>query len=214
MQAGSAAMNTLNTNLSNIVKRLNDEFRLEYEPDQVFNVKPFNLVSPDLQTDDDVKRERYRVREFQNALHASYNGMNDFEVRIADALDSLGLKWCRNPAKTGYNILIPEIGEGTINFYPDFLLWTPKNTLWAIDPKGTHLVNDAIRTKLLGVSDVADLPTKIRVAFVLEGEYELGSDKRPQLRNKSGYSIITKQSTGIKAKNFLSVDLLVKEFLT
>lgn len=213
MQSGSPAMNTLNASLSNIVKRLNDEFRLEYEPDQVYAVKPFNLVSPDLQTDDDIKRERYRVREFNNALHANYNGMNAFEVRIADALDTMGLEWCRNPAKTGYNIPIPEIGEGTTNFYPDFLLWSPKNVIWAIDPKGTHLVNDAIRTKLLGVSDVADLPTKIRVAFVLEGEYELGSDKRPQLRNKNGYSIITKHSTGIKAKKFLSLDLLVKEFL-
>lgn len=68
--------------------------------------------------------------------------MNAFEVRIAEALDKLDLKWCRNPSKVGYSIPIPEIGLGTTNFYPDFLLWSNK-CLLAIDPKGEHLLNDA-----------------------------------------------------------------------
>lgn len=210
MQAGSPAMETLNNNLVDIRKRLNDEFRLEYEPDQVYEVKPFNLVSPDLHTDDVSKRERYRVRKFTNALHEEYNGLNPFEVKLAEALDGLGYDWCRNPSKIGYGIPIPEIGEGTTNFYPDFLLWSPKS-LWAIDPKGTHILNDAIRTKLLGVSDVDDLPLKIRVAFVVEGNYVLSSDNRPQLRGKDGYTLIFKQNTGIKAKNFARMDLLVAD---
>jgi len=114
---------------------------------------------PDLQTDDFAKRERYRVRQFSNGMHREYNGLNSFEVEVAEALDTLGMQWCRNPAKTGYGIPIPVIGEGTSNFYPDFLLWSDK-CLWAIDPKGAHLVNDAIHTKLMGVSDVDDLPLK------------------------------------------------------
>jgi type III restriction enzyme len=203
MQFGSPAMETLNRNLSNIVKQLNDELRLEYEPDQEYVVKPFNLVSPDLQTNDLAKRERYRVRPFQNALHHEYNGLNPFEVQIAEALDTLGLEWCRNPSKTGYGIPIPEIGAGTTNFYPDFLLWTPA-CLWAIDPKGAHLANDAIRNKMLGVSNVEGMPLKIRVALILDGTYELGANDRPQPRSKNGCTLIIKRNTGVRAKSFPS----------
>ncbi|UFH54793.1 hypothetical protein [Spirosoma sp. KNUC1025] len=212
MQAGSPAMAMLNFSLSTIIKQLNDEFRLEYEPDQVYQVKPFNLVSPDLQTDDNNKRERYRVRKYTNALHEEYNGLNPFEVKLADVLDELGLEWCRNPSKIGYSIPIPEIGEGTVNFYPDFLLWS-KKSLWAIDPKGSHLMNDAIRTKLMGVSDVEDLPIKIRIAFLVEGEYVTGTDNRPKYLGKQGYSLIFKQSTGVKVKPSLSLATLISDLI-
>lgn len=210
LQFGSTAMEILNRNLSDILKRLNDELRLEYEPDQVYEVKPFNLVSPDLQTDDSAKRERYRVRVFNNALHPEYNGLNPFEVKVAEALDTLGMEWCRNPSKTGYSIPIAEIGEGTTNFYPDFLLWSP-SCLWAIDPKGAHLVNDAIYNKLMGVSDVQDMPLKIRVALVLEGEYVLGVKDRPQRRSGKGCTLIWKRNVGVRAKNFASPKVLVKD---
>lgn len=208
MQFGSLAMQTLNRNLTAIQKQLNDEFRLEYEPDQVYEVKPFNLVSPNLETDNLAKREHYRVRSFNNGLHSEYNGLNSFEVQIAEALDTLGMQWCRNPSKIGYGIPIPEIGEGTSCFYPDFLLWS-KKCLWAIDPKGAHLVNDAIHTKLMGVSDVDDLPLKIRVALVLEGEYILGANERPQKQSKFGCTLIFKRNVGVRAKHFPSPKLLV-----
>jgi hypothetical protein len=208
MQFGSRAMETINRNFSLILKQLNDEFRLEYEPDQVYDVKPFNMVSPDLQTDDATKRERYRVRNFNNALHEEYNGLNPFETRIAEALDTLGMDWCRNPSKTGYGIPIPEIGEGTTNFYPDFLLWSP-TCLWAIDPKGAHLINDAIHNKLMGVSDINGLPLKIRVALVLEGEYVLGANDRPQQRSMNGCTLIFKRNNSMRAKTFSSPSALV-----
>jgi type III restriction enzyme len=210
MHFGSEAMETLNRNLTNILKRLNDELRLEYEPDQVYTVKSFNLVSPDLVTDDLAKRDRYRVRRYNNALHPEYNGLNPFEVDVANALDTLGLDWCRNASKTGYGIPIPEIGEGTTNFYPDFLLWTPK-CLWAIDPKGVHLANDAIRNKMMGVSDVEGMPIKIRVALVLEGEYILGDNNRPQRRSKEGCTLIFKPNVGIRAKHFATPTQLVAD---
>lgn len=210
MQFGSPAMSTLNNSVTQIVSQLNDEFRLEYEPDQVFVVKPFNLISPDLQTDDLSKRDRYRVRKFKNGLHEEYNGMNPFEVQVAEALDTLGLHWCRNPATTGYGIPIPVIGEGTANFYPDFLLWGSK-CLWAIDPKGAHLVNDAIHSKLMGVSDVDGLPLKIRVALVLKGEYVLGPNGRPAKRSDSGCTLVYKRSVGVRAKHFKSPQALVAD---
>jgi len=211
MQFGSEAMNTINLNLSNIQQQLNNELRLEYEADQKYSIKPFNLVSPDLKTDDDIKREVYRVRKYKNAIHQEYNGMNAFEVKVSLAIDNLNLKWCRNPSKIGYSIPIPEVGEGTTNFYPDFLVWTEK-TIWAIDPKGTHLINDAIYTKLLGVADIEGLNLKIRVAFALEGKYVLGLNDRPSRQSKEGYSLIWKERGKVRCKSFTSCDLLAKEF--
>ena len=209
MQFGSPAMETLTRNLSTIVRELNDEFRLQYEYDDVYQVKSFNLVSPDLPAADDAKRERYQVRAFTNALHPEYNGLNPFEVKVAEALDTLGLTWCRNPSKTGYGIPIPEIGAGTANFYPDFLLWTPK-CLWAIDPKGAHLVNDAIRTKLMGLQEVDEIPLKIRVALILEGEYLLGPNDRPQKQGPTGCTLVFKRNAKIVVKPYANPVLLVE----
>lgn len=210
MQFGSPAMASLNSGINLMLSQLNDEFRVEYEPDSVHEVKPFNLISPNLQTDDLVKRERYRVRKFKNAVHEEYNGMNPFEVQVAEALDISNLQWCRNPSQTGYGIPIPVIGEGTKAFYPDFLLWGSK-CLWAIDPKGAHLVNDAIHTKLMGISDVDELPLKIRVALILEGEYILGVNERPVKRGSTGCTLIYKRNVGTRAKHFKSPKLLVAE---
>nr|WP_315419945.1 DEAD/DEAH box helicase family protein [uncultured Pedobacter sp.] len=210
MQFGSQAMLAVNSSLINIQQQLNTEFRLEYEADQRYSVKPFNLVSPNLMSDDDKKREFYRVRTYVNAIHLEYNGMNAFEVKISEALDKLNLKWCRNPSKVGYSIPIPEIGLGTTNFYPDFLLWSNK-CLWAIDPKGEHLLNDAIYSKLLGVADIEGLAIKIRVAFLVEGTYVLSNNDRPLRQNKEGYSIIWKERGKVRVKHFLSCELLVNE---
>lgn len=208
IQYGSDAMRQLSDRLPTIKQRLNAEFRLEYEPDQVYRIKPFTLVSPDLKTDDLKKRERYAVRPYVNALHAEYNGMNPFEVEVAAALDKLGQSWCRNPSRTGYSIPIPVLGEGTTNFYPDFLLWG-KKCLWAIDPKGAHLLTDAIYTKLLGVSDVEGLPTKIRVALISEGQYILGPNDRPQKQGTDGCTLIWKENGIVKFKHFPSPVQLV-----
>jgi type III restriction enzyme len=210
MQFGSQAMQAVNLSIINIQQQLNTEFRLEYEADQTYTVKPFNLVNPNLISDDERKRDYYRVRKYKNAIHSEYNGMNNFEVKIADALDKLNLTWCRNPSKVGYSIPIPEIGLGTTNFYPDFLLWSNK-CLWAIDPKGEHLLNDAIYSKLLGVADIEGLSTKIRVAFVLEGTYVLIENARPLRQSKNGVSLIWKERGKIRVKQFLNCESLTRE---
>ncbi|MBK4542440.1 DEAD/DEAH box helicase family protein [Enterobacter hormaechei] len=49
MQFGSDAMLQINNNLSNIIRLLNNEFHLEYEYDDIYAVKSFNLVSQDYQ---------------------------------------------------------------------------------------------------------------------------------------------------------------------
>ncbi|HHD2946999.1 TPA: DEAD/DEAH box helicase family protein, partial [Enterobacter bugandensis] len=75
MQFGSDAMLQINNNLSNIIRLLNNEFHLEYEYDDIYAVKSFNLVSPDYQYEDLNKRNRYKVNSFKNALHSEYNGL-------------------------------------------------------------------------------------------------------------------------------------------
>lgn len=91
MQFGSDAMLQINNNLSNIIRLLNNEFHLEYEYDDIYAVKSFNLVSPDYQYEDLNKRNRYKVNSFKNALHSEYNGLNKFELEIAESIDSLEL---------------------------------------------------------------------------------------------------------------------------
>jgi hypothetical protein len=64
--------------------------------------------------------------------------------------------------------------------------------------------NDAIYNKLMDVSDVDDLPLKIRVALVLEGEYILGPNNHPQRRSKTnGCTLILKRNVGVRAKHLL-----------
>ncbi|GAA4749235.1 hypothetical protein [Flavisolibacter ginsenosidimutans] len=207
LQFGSEAMIQLSERLTTIQQKLNDEFRLEYEADEEYEVPSFTLVSPDFKTDDAVKRERYKVRKYKNALHAEYNGLNTFEVLVAEALDKLGLNWCRNPSRTGYGIPIPEIGAGTSTFYPDFLLWA-KKCLWAIDPKGGHILTDAMRTKLLGVSGVDGMPVKIRVAFISSGTWIL-KDNRPTKNSDDGFTLMLNENVGFRARTFASLNELV-----
>ncbi len=195
-----------------IQQKLNDEFRLEYEADEEYIVPPFTLVSPDFKTDEAAKRERYKVRKYKNALHGEYNGLNGFEVLVAEALDKLGLDWCRNPSRTGYGIPIPEIGAGTSTFYPDFLLWT-KKCLWAIDPKGGHLLTDAMRTKLLGVSAVEDMPMKIRVAFISSGTWLL-KDNHATKNSNGGFTIMLNESVGFRARSYINVKELMCSLMT
>ena len=64
----------------------------------------------------------------------------------------------------------------------------------------------------MGVSDVDEMPLKIRVAFVVEGKWELGTDNRPKQIAKDGCTLIVKQNTGPRAKYFASLNLLVDEF--
>ena len=200
MHYGSEAMRLLNDALPGIRQKLNTEFRLEPEDDDTYKVGPFVMSSPDLRSDDPIKRDKYAVRPYKNALHIEYNGLNKFEVAVADALDALGSTWCRNPSRTGYGIPIPVLGEGTTDFYPDFLLWG-KKSLWAIDPKGKHLLNDAIQTKLHGLANVAGMKQRVRVALIVEGNYDMGADNRPQRKGKEGCTLIWKDGDTVKAKH-------------
>ena len=126
MQYGSDAMMKLEKAVPQIRDALNSQFRLvALGRHGLYKPRSFKLISPDISEVPPTSREKYKVRRYKNSIHPEYNGMSSFEVEVADALDTLGHPWCRNPAnKDGYRIPIPELGSDTIWFYPDFLLWT------------------------------------------------------------------------------------------
>ncbi len=214
MQYGSEALMAVNKAVSKIVADLNDEFHLfglgkhnRYVPG------PFNLVSPDITGVSETLREKYRVRRFKNSVHSEYNGLNPFEVEIATALDALGLVWARNPvSKEGYRLPIPQLGSDNIWFYPDFILWTNKEVI-LIDPKGKHLLEAAVTSKLLNLSTVPGVTTPIRVTFVLNGAYTLDNQGGWKKEGKAGYTLVRRATTGAKAQNFTSLPSLLKAML-
>lgn len=199
VQYGSDAMRQLTSLVDMIVAKLNEEFRLvsmgKLKP---FVIQPFKLVAPNASGTSDIIRERYKVRSYTNALHPEYNGMNSFEVQIADALDSLGKRWCRNPSRgNGYSIPIPQLGSGTDAFYPDFLLWNGQD-VWALDPKGKHLTTEAITRKLLDLQTISRLKVKLQVAFMVEGHGTVDRFGHYDAGTPGGCTLIRRTSAGIK----------------
>jgi type III restriction enzyme len=118
---------------------------------------------------------------FTNALYDRYSGMNQFELSFAQALDSCGELWHRNPSAGGF--YIPLLSEGdTASFYPDFLVWKD-GLVFCLDTKGGHLLSDAIARKLFDIKE--DGKTRALVRFITEG-------KQTALRakpTKGGYTV-------------------------
>ncbi len=166
-------------------------------------------MSPDIIGVTPLYQEKYKVRRYNNAVHPEYNGLNPFEVRLADALEALGKPWARNSSKTGYSIPIPVLGADTANFYPDFLLWTDEG-IWAIDPKGNHLKEGAVLNKLLNLSAVRNNKIPVRIALVLQGSHDLGQTGHFQKTgNRDGFTLIRKTSSGDKAREFDDIYKLI-----
>ena len=211
MQFGSDAMTALKNYVPQIKERLNEKFLLKgLGRHLIYTVKPFNLVSPDVDGGTEAYREKYKVRHFRNSLHAEYNGFNPFELKVAEALDNLSKPWCRNPVgKDGYKIPIQELGSDTIWFYPDFLLWSKQRQVWALDPKGKHLLEAAVTHKLLDLR----ISPPIYVAFVLEGSYTVDRQGIFSRNGREGFTLVRKVGTKPKAVPFTDLKTLVKSLL-
>lgn len=214
LQFGSEAMAQMAGYVSTIRDLLNDEFQLTSKGKHgVYTVKPFNLISPDITGVTDAIRDKYRVRHYNNAVHPEYNGLNPFEVQVASALDATGLLWCRNPAKPGYGIPITELGADVVAFYPDFLLWTDKE-IWAVDPKGAHLKEAAVQTKLFDVMGVEGVATPVRVALVLDGAYDINKQGHwSGGRKEGGFTLVRRTSAGVKSPKFGSLSELLRSLI-
>lgn len=212
MQFGSEAMAMLGSALAEIRKRLDEKFLLRgLGRHGMHDIQPFKLVSPDIEGATEVQRRRYKVREYDRSLHSEYNGLNDFEADVAASLDKLGRPWCRNPVgKDGYKIPIQELGSDTIWFYPDFLLWAASGEVWAIDPKGKHLIEAAVTNKLLDLGSLPNVAPTVRIALVLQGSYDIDQGGRFSRSEPTGFTLIRKLGAKAKASKFRDIDSLLK----
>jgi type III restriction enzyme len=109
------------------------------------------------------------LAEFKNAIHEGYSGLNPtLESPFAEALDRIGLPWCRNPSRIGYGIDLVAVGA-TQRFYPDFLIWTSRRVI-CVDTKGSHLIRQAAGRKLLHIRAKHGAERSLDVQFVSKGK--------------------------------------------
>lgn len=143
------------------------------------------------------------VLPFKNAVHEGYSGLNSIEEPFANELDKTGLTWARNPPRSGYGVPLITVGP-TSNFYPDFLIWTPKRVL-CVDTKGPQLVDQTARRKLLTVSASTD-GRRLDIQFVSEGKY----DDELTRRDSDGYTYWGLADDGsLAAVQFDALDALI-----
>jgi type III restriction enzyme len=215
MQFGSEAMISLSNSVDQIIVRLNEKFLLKSLGRHGRHlVKSFKLVAPNMDGSTEANRQKYMVRSFKNALHLEYNCFNPFELKIAEALDQLDRPWCRNPVGIdGYKIPIQELGSDTIWFYPDFLLWSKKEEVWAIDPKGKHLLASAVTNKLLDLGSLRNVEPSIKIAFLLEGKYSIDQLAVTRKISKDGFTLVRKPSTIPKAVTFNDEKTMLRSLL-
>lgn len=101
-------------------------------------------------------------KPFNNAGHPRYDAksLNGPESDVARALDRFPqFVWVRNKARADYGIPLPIKSGTSSQFFPDFLWWV-NDVVWAIDPTGTFIMQEKLRTKLL------HLPEPLRIALI------------------------------------------------
>nr|WP_294552939.1 hypothetical protein [uncultured Rhodopila sp.] len=136
-----------------------------------------------------------KAKPFQNALHDSYE-LRSLEQEIAEAIDEVGVDWCRNPENGGYSIPLLEKGD-TQRFFPDFLVWKD-GIVYALDPKGGHLLaRDAYR-KLLNIQDEKK-NRRVLVRLISVGKWT----EAIQEVGKKGFTVwsMTKNTGRLRAKH-------------
>jgi type III restriction enzyme len=110
--------------------------------------------------------------------------------RGAEAIDETGLDWCRNPENGGYSIPLLEKGD-TRRFFPDFLIWKD-DLVFALDPKGGHLLHKDAWRKLLNIQD--EKRRAVLVRLISEGEWTAAAIQQV---SRKGYTVwSTVKTTG------------------
>lgn len=122
-----------------------------------------------------------KAKPYKNALHDTYE-LNGLEREIAEAIDETGLDWTRNPENGGYSIPLLDKGN-TRRFFPDFLVWKD-GVIFAIDPKGGHLLASDAWRKLLDIRDEKG-QRKVLVRLISEGRW----DDQAQKLGPSGFTV-------------------------
>lgn len=121
--------------------------------------------------------------EFKNSVHPRYSDFNSFELAFARELDKTGNKWLRNPQSGFFSIPLLD-GKGTNNFNPDFVVWT-KNTIFALDTKGSHLIQTDSERKLFFIENVCEEGPNLEIRLISESKY----NDKCEVIEKTGYTI-------------------------
>jgi type III restriction enzyme len=148
-----------------------------------------------------------KAKRYKNALHDAYD-LNDFEHEIASVIDDTGFPWARNPSNGGFSIPLLDAG-GTQRFFPDFLVWKD-DVVFALDPKGGHLLaHDAVR-KLLDIRDEKG-QRKVLVRLISKGKW---NDDIKQV-GPTGFTAwsMTKTTAKIRARTVATISAAVEAAL-
>lgn len=145
-----------------------------------------------------------QLKRFVHSLHEGYSDISPSEMPFAQAIDDLGLKWMRNPSNGGYSIPLLEKG-GSRQFFPDFLVWKD-GVVYAIDPKGKHLILEDAGRKLLAIRDEKGNEF-VRVRLITEGKWQ--ADPIRKLA-PDGYSVWRLSKVGkVRCTHHATVDAAV-----
>ncbi|MFY0530498.1 DEAD/DEAH box helicase family protein [Archangium gephyra] len=174
VEVTSSAAANLRAEAERLVQIYLDNSDLAFEEENLYQVAPV-LVNP-------AKMER-----FENSLHEGYSDLNADELAFARALDNVGLSWVRNPANGGFSIPLLEKGE-VRNFFPDFLVWRA-DVVFALDPKGEHLIHRDACLKLMDIRDEKGA-RKVVVRLITPGKWQ------EETRKKLGSTGMTVWSLG------------------
>lgn len=187
----SLAANQLRIIGTKLVGAFIDGSSLRIEPREMHKVGPINA-------------KESNSTHYNNALHDAYD-INGLEKRIADAIDDIGLTWCRNPENGGWSIPMLDTA-GTFNFFPDFLVWNG-NTIFALDPKGGHILAGQAWRKVLSVQKGAKGP-RVLTRLISEDNW---TDEPKQI-GKGGFTVFTWDTTvgKLKSKHYTDVDKAVR----
>lgn len=121
--------------------------------------------------------------EFSNSVHPRYSDFNSFELNFAKELDKCGHKWLRNPKSGFFEIPLLD-GKGTDNFNPDFVVWTD-DTIYALDTKGSHLIQTDSERKLFYIENVCSEGLKLEIRLISEYKY----NDKGEIIEKTGYTV-------------------------
>lgn len=149
-----------------------------------------------------------KAKHFSNALHDAYD-LNPFELEVAEALDETGFDWVRNPVNGGYSIPLLHKGDSR-RFFPDFLVWKD-NLVFAIDPKGGHILLKDAGVKLLNIRDEKG-QRKVLVRLIARGRW---NEQVQCLNEKDGFTVwsVTKSTSKLKAQHVATVAKAVEAAL-
>jgi type III restriction enzyme len=182
----SAAANALRDAAEKLADAYVEHSELVFEEDNPYRVGPA-LVNPK------------KAKKYKNALHPAYD-LNEFEHEIASAIDDTGLPWTRNPSNGGYSIPLLDKGD-TRHFFPDFLVWHD-GLIFALDPKGGHLLAKDAWRKLLDIRDEKG-QRKVLVRLISKGKW----NDDVQEMGPNGFTIwaMTKTTGKVKARPVATV---------